>query len=65
VTYTPYMGIPPLDEIERSTCRYIIGLDECGTGAWAGPAAVGAVVARREWAPGRRVRDSKKLAYPD
>lgn len=41
--------------------RYVIGLDECGTGAWAGPAAVGAVVARSDWVPDPRVRDSKKL----
>lgn len=45
--------------------RYVIGVDESGTGAWAGPFHVGAVaveVLPFNQAVGRYLRDSKKLS---
>ncbi len=40
---------------------YIIGADECGYGAWAGPLFVCACAARTDWLPTRGLNDSKKL----
>lgn len=48
--------------------RYLIGVDESGTGAWAGPFTVGAVlieVAPFAEALGSTVRDSKKMKDRD
>jgi ribonuclease HII len=42
---------------------YIIGCDECGTGAWAGPFVVCAVAAPTKWHPPPGLRDSKR--YPN
>lgn len=43
-----------------SQIQYIIGVDECGTGAWAGPIIIGGVRAPINWTmPG--LKDSKKL----
>jgi ribonuclease HII len=40
---------------------FIIGVDECGTGAWAGPIMIGGVRAPTDWTmPG--LKDSKKLS---
>lgn len=51
-----------LEGIEKSTARYVVGIDECGTGAWAGPATVGVVVVERGWRPSSPfIRDSKQL----
>lgn len=41
---------------------YCIGIDEVGTGAWAGPYVIAAVACRYDWEPVRAVRDSKKLS---
>lgn len=47
-----------LNHIQQSQREYIIGIDEVGYGALAGPVTVGAVVARRGWRH-HEVRDSK------
>ncbi len=41
--------------------EYIIGLDEVGLGAWAGPLVVCAVAVPRLWTPPDGLNDSKKL----
>lgn len=51
-----------LKELEQSQPHFIIGCDEVGLGAWAGPATAGVVVARRDWVPSKWVRDSKQLS---
>lgn len=51
-------------ELWRSGCDVVVGVDEAGRGAWAGPLTVGAVVIPRD----RRivgVRDSKLLTEPE
>lgn len=40
---------------------YTIGVDECGTGAWAGPFVVCALAVPVDWVPPVGVRDSKKF----
>lgn len=52
-----HTGIPAIDEA-KATC--IVGSDEVGLGAWAGPAVVCAVAAYCEWSD-PDVTDSKKL----
>jgi ribonuclease HII len=50
-----------LERIENSKADYIVGTDEVGYGALAGPFVVGCVVAPKGWTwPG--LRDSKKLS---
>ena len=44
------------------TPSFILGTDEAGTGAWAGPFAVGAVLAPVDWVPPLGLTDSKKLS---
>lgn len=41
--------------------RYMVGVDECGTGAWAGPFVVCALAVPAGWDPPAGVRDSKKF----
>lgn len=59
---------PPNLRVERSWwdqgAEIVVGMDEVGRGAWAGPITVGAVVLPRE---GRvnRIRDSKMLSEAD
>ena len=53
---------PGLRLLRESSLPYVIGCDEVGLGALAGPATVGVVVARRDWKPSSLVRDSKKLS---
>ena len=43
--------------------RVVVGIDEVGRGAWAGPVTVGAVVPAPEHLRG--VRDSKELTRPE
>jgi ribonuclease HII len=38
---------------------YVVGSDECGYGAWAGPLVVCAVVLSKDWALAHLVKDSK------
>lgn len=55
-----------VEELFAAGCRWVVGLDEVGRGAWAGPVAVG-VVAVHPDAVGdmpEGVRDSKLLAEP-
>lgn len=40
----------------------VIGVDEVGTGAWAGPVHVAAVCASGAWSPSPQVRDSKRFS---
>jgi len=47
--------------IDGSTATIIVGSDEVGFGAWAGPLVVAAVAAPRDWTD-PRVKDSKKLS---
>ncbi len=51
------VGLARLRELGTS---FIIGVDECGYGAWAGPVTVCAAVARADWSH-PRVKDSKKM----
>jgi ribonuclease HII len=51
-------------ELWESGCRNVVGMDEVGRGAWAGPLSVGAAVIpadRRVY----KVRDSKLLTEPE
>jgi ribonuclease HII len=41
---------------------WVIGCDETGYGAWAGPMAVGMVAVPRGWTPPVKIGDSKKLS---
>jgi ribonuclease HII len=41
--------------------NWVLGSDEAGTGAWAGPFYVCAVILPRGWKPGVKIGDSKKL----
>lgn len=41
---------------------YVVGVDECGTGAWAGPFVVCALGAPVGWEPPSGVRDSKAFS---
>lgn len=52
-----------LRQLRASSARYVVGVDEVGTGCLAGPFVVAAVVAKREWQPPHTlVRDSKKCS---
>jgi ribonuclease HII len=51
-------------ELWEAGCRHVVGMDEVGRGAWAGPLSVGAAVIpsdRRVY----KVRDSKLLTEPE
>lgn len=50
-----------LRKIEAHDDEYIIGIDEVGIGAFAGPVTIGVVVVPRSWKH-RDVKDSKKLS---
>jgi len=43
-----------------SSAKYVIGIDEVGYGAWAGPLTVGGVVFEKGWGSDK-LRDSKKM----
>lgn len=47
--------------IDASTAKTVVGSDEVGFGAWAGPLVVAAVAVPRDWSD-PRVKDSKKLS---
>lgn len=47
--------------IDNSSASVIVGSDEVGFGAWAGPLVVAAVAVPRDWTD-PRVKDSKKLS---
>lgn len=47
--------------IDNSRAKTVVGSDEVGYGAWAGPLVVAAVATPREWSD-PRVKDSKKLS---
>lgn len=49
-----------LSRILDSGVQFVIGVDEVGYGAWAGPVTVCATVVKKDWSHDR-VRDSKKL----
>lgn len=57
-------GLTPLQQyeeaIDKRSCPWVIGADECGWGAWAGPLVVCAAVVRRGWHLAG-VDDSKEL----
>lgn len=48
-----------LNKLRHAKAKYVIGVDEVGYGAWAGPLVVCGVVARKGWGH-PKVRDSKK-----
>lgn len=57
-------GDAPVSEHERTmwdTGRHVIGIDEVGRGAWAGPVTVAAVILSPDDLP-RGARDSKRLS---
>lgn len=43
--------------------QYLVGLDEVGTGAYAGPAFVCAAVVTRDWVPPKGLTDSKDMSW--
>lgn len=45
--------------------HWVVGIDEVGTGAWAGPIAVAAVIVEASWRPSTLVRDSKAFGGRD
>ncbi len=49
------------EELTAAGAQYVVGMDEVGRGAWAGPVSVGAVLWRPAM-PRRNVRDSKLLS---
>lgn len=54
--------LPPEERklVEKHQPKYILGVDECGYGAWAGPVTVGGFLVSTEWShPG--LKDSKQL----
>lgn len=51
-----------LKKLSESNSEFILGIDECGTGAWAGLFTVTSVVARRGWKPVKDIKDSKRLS---
>ncbi len=56
------MGVIP-DEVTEAinSCDFVIGSDECGYGAYAGPLVVCAAVIPKDWAFSKLVRDSKAV----
>lgn len=52
-------GIPAIDD---STAPFVVGSDEVGYGAWAGPVMVAAVAVPRDWKPPVGLTDSKKMS---
>lgn len=58
----------PRTDIERSLwragCEVVVGFDEVGKGAWAGPLTVGAVVIPQD-SRVYKIRDSKQLTEPE
>lgn len=54
------LSIPGIEYLSTHTPRYIIGADEVGYGAIAGPVTVAAFAARPDWSR-EGLRDSKKL----
>lgn len=50
-----------LNQLAARSSEYIIGVDECGYGSWAGPVVVCAAVVHRDWSH-PAVKDSKKVA---
>ena len=59
---------PPTSRMERSLAAegfpLVVGLDEVGRGAWAGPVSVGVVLHTADRRPPRGIRDSKMLSEP-
>jgi len=53
------MGVTGVPEIDDTDAIYIVGSDECGYGAWAGPLTVCAAIVSREWPSAHLVKDSK------
>lgn len=49
-----------LNQLAAQDSEYIIGVDECGYGSWAGPVIVCAAVVRRGWSH-PAVKDSKQV----
>lgn len=49
-----------LERVEQLDFEYIIGIDEVGLGAWAGPVVVAGVVLPRRWQHGS-IKDSKQV----
>lgn len=54
-----------LRTIAQAQVEYIIGIDECGTGACAGPAIVCAAVFKKDWPGHPEVKDSKQYSGSD
>lgn len=50
-----------LNHIAASSAMHVIGVDECGAGAWAGDVTVCAAVTRKGWSH-HQVRDSKVVS---
>lgn len=56
---TLHTGVPAIDD---STAPFVVGSDEVGYGAWAGPIAVAAVAVPRGWVGPKGLTDSKKMS---
>lgn len=52
-------GNPAIDDTDAD---YIVGSDECGYGAWAGPLVVCAALVSKDWPGAKEVDDSKALS---
>lgn len=50
-----------VQEIDNNDADYIVGSDECGVGAWAGPLVVCAALISKNWPLSSIVCDSKEL----
>ena len=53
------MGVTGVPEIDESTALYIVGSDEVGYGAWAGPLTVCATIVSKDWPLAHLAKDSK------
>ncbi len=51
--------IPASIQAALAEADYVVGSDECGYGAWAGPLVVCAVIVSKDWPLAHLVRDSK------
>ena len=60
MTKTEHMQNAGLSALRRHDLEYVIGVDEVGYGAWAGPVVVCACVVSAKWSDGR-INDSKKM----
>jgi ribonuclease HII len=59
---TGLVALTGIAAIDESDADYIVGSDECGYGAWAGPLVVCAALVSKNWPGAKEVDDSKVLS---